>query len=102
MCSKNLEFPALPHVDILVLTVKSSPPDALLVGVGGPDPGCVGEDPLHDVGVLGGVVDGGQPGRGVQTDAEVVGVGPVGHGVVLRGEVVAAVQTSLPTLGAGH
>ena len=39
-----------------------SPPDALLVGVGGSDPRGVGEDPLHDVGVLGGVVDGGEPG----------------------------------------
>ena len=39
-----------------------SPPDALLVGVGGPDPRGVGEDPLHDVGVLSGVVNGGEPG----------------------------------------
>ena len=80
-----------------------SPPDALLVRVGGPDPRGVGEDPLHDVGVLGGVVDGGESGSGIETHAEVVGVRPVpGDGVVLRGEVVAAVQPSFPAVGTGH
>ena len=38
-----------------------SPPDSLLVGVGGPDPGGVGEGPLQYVGILGGVVDGSEP-----------------------------------------
>ena len=43
------------------------------------------------------------PGRGVQPNAELVGVRPVaGDRVVLRGEVVAAVQPSLPAVRTGH